>query len=64
MDQSPRTGPQAASAPDDGMETREVVADLEDKVVDLDRLKAEDDRLEETTPDGVESVPGTPEPPD
>jgi hypothetical protein len=45
-------------------DSRKVVDDLEEEIVDVDGLKAEDKAREETTPDGTRAVPGTPEPPD
>jgi hypothetical protein len=48
-------------------DSRQVVEDLEDEIVDVDRLRADDaddEAVEETAPDGTRAVPGTPEPPD
>jgi hypothetical protein len=45
-------------------DSRKVVDDLEEEIVDVDRIQADDQALEETTPDGTRAVPGTPEPPD
>jgi hypothetical protein len=51
-------------------DARQVVDDLEDDVVDLDRLKADESErgpasdVESAADDGSREVPGTPEPPD
>jgi hypothetical protein len=48
-------------------DARQVVDDLEEDVVDLDRLPTDERRVrdvETATDDGSQAVPGTPEPPD
>ena len=45
-------------------ESRKVVDDLEEEIVDLDSAKAADGQREQPTQDDQRAVPGTPEPPD
>lgn len=45
-------------------ESRKVVDDLEEQIVDLDSAQAADGPPEQPTQDDQPAVPGTPEPPD
>lgn len=52
-------------------DSRQIVEDLENDIVDVDGVRSEDEAaeaagkaLEDTAPDGTRAVPGSPEPPD
>ena len=49
-------------------DSRQIVEELEDDIVDVEGVRAKDEAaekdLEDAAPDGTRAVPGSPEPPD